>query len=144
MTVEMVDPTGRIVVELREAAADWPAPLTNYRIAPGELAGTDVPKDGSAPLAIVVRRAPTLRFRRLPLARFDYRLDCYHPDARIAAQIAGLASDALHDRGPRVASGIGIFASYDAGGSGGLVEPDTKWPVERVLVRLTVAAQAIA
>lgn len=140
----MVDPTGQIVLELRDAAATWPAPFTDYRIAPGELTGRDVPKAGTAPHAIVVRRLPNRRAPRIPIASFEYRLDCYHPDARLAAQVAGLASDALHHRGPRVSSGVGIFASFDVGGSGGLVEPDTKWPVERVNVRVTAATQTIA
>lgn len=135
----MIDPTGRIVSELRAAAADWPSPLTDYRVDPGELAPESVRADGKAPLAIVVRPPSPLRARRLPIARYVFTIDCYHPDMRIATQLAGLVSDTYHDRGPRTASTadqgvVGIYASAHSGGSGAILEPGTNWPVARLTV----------
>lgn len=145
---EMIDPTGPVVLELRAAAATWPAPLTNYQIDPGQVAPEHIPKDGSAPLVVVVRRGPPSRRRRVPLADFMFTIDCYHPDQEVTAKLSGLVSDAFHERGPRMAGASGnrrgLFQSVDVGQSGSLVEPGTGWPVERVSVQLTAATQVLA
>lgn len=148
MTIQMIDPTGPVVLELRAAAATWPAPLAGYNIDAAAIAPEHQTKDGSAPLVVVVRRGPPARRRRIPIADFLFTIDCYHPDARIASQIAGLVSDVFHDRGARMAgqAGLrrGLFNSADIGQSGSLVEPGTGWPLERVTVQVTAATEVLA
>jgi len=143
----VIDLTGSTVLELREAAANWPAPFTDYVVRGGELQPEDTPKSGKAPQAIVVVRGHPLRRRRLPMATYPFTLRIYHPDPRQVAALAGLVSDAFHDRGCRVRrSGgkrLGAYNSADVGGSGSLLEPETKWPLELVTVEITAPTIAL-
>lgn len=143
----MIDYTGRLVLELRAAAADWPAPFSNVKVRGGELEGEDVPADGSAPKEIVVRRLAPIRRRRHPVATFQFRVTCYYPDLRLVAQLAGLVSDAIHDRGPRVGTAgglrVGAWNSADTGGSGSLIEDGTKYPREDLLVEVVAPTVAL-
>ena len=143
----MIDPTGKIVDELRTKAATWPAPFTGCEVRTRQLEAEDTPKTGKAPTIVVLRRQPITRRRREPLAEFLYVADCRHADPRELSILAGLVSDAFHDIGPRVATNggvrIGLYSSADVGQSGGLTEPDTRWPLERVTLRFIGATRAI-
>lgn len=143
----MIDYTGRVVLELRTAAASWPAPFTDITVRGGELDAEDPPTGGTAPAELVVRRLAPLRRRRHPVATFPFRITCYYPDLRLVAMLAGLVSDAMHDRGPRVSSSggsrIGAYNSADVGGSGSLVEDGTQYPREDVLIEVVAPTIAL-
>lgn len=143
----MIDLTATITNELRAIAADWPSPHTDYPIRTRELEPEDTPKGGKAPRIILLRRLPITRRRREPLAEYLYRADVYHPDPVLVSTVAGLVSDAFHDIGPRVAtlSGvrIGIYSSGDIGNSGALIEPGTRYPLERVTFRFMAPTVAL-
>lgn len=143
----MIDYTGRLVDELRVAASAWPAPFTDYTVRGGELQPDDTPKGGKAPQAIIVRRQHPIRRRRIPMASFVFELTLYHPDARRVSELVGLVSDALHDRGPRVAATgagkVGAWNSADIGGSGSVTEPDTNWPTERMTISVVAPTSVI-
>lgn len=143
----MIDPTGKLILELRAAAAAWPDPHTDVEVRGGDLAGMDIP-EGDKPRAIVVRRTPWRRWGRQGLGTFTYVLLCYDPDPRLATVLAGLASSAVHDRGPRITGApgarIAIFRSETPSGDGTLTEPGTGYPLERVLVEVIAAATVVA
>jgi hypothetical protein len=144
----MLDYTGRAVEELRAAVATWPEAYADYEVVGGnELEPEQVPKSGRAPKIIKVVRQHPIRRRRAPLADYGFVLTIYHPDPRHVSLVASLVSDAFHDRGPRVvtASGrrIGAYISADTGGAGGALEPDTKWPYERVAISIIAPTVAL-
>lgn len=139
-----IDPTGRVIGELRTAAAAWPAPHTDVPVIGGELDATLIPDGAGAPRAIVVRRLPSQPWGRLAVRTVRYMITCYDPDLRLASVLAGLVSEAIHNAGPRVAGGVGIYRSTEVSTSGSIVEPDTRYPLERLSVEVIAAATSVA
>lgn len=142
MSEPIADPTGKVVLELRAIAAGWEAPFTDCKVDPGSLEPEHTPKGGKAPIAVVVKRSTVLPRRRLPIGSYLFLFDCYHPDPRLASELAGLVAGAFHNVGPRSSGVIGIFQSATVALSGSLIEPGTGWPLERVSVQVTAFAHA--
>lgn len=127
----MLDLQGAVVVEVRDAAA---VAAITPRVRGGELAPGDAP-----PAVVIVAlgrvRSPHQPGRnRLGLQQARYVANCYGATRIQANELAGAVSDAIHIRGPRVTAGKQIRLSLDDGGGEADTDPDTKWPLTRVLI----------
>jgi hypothetical protein len=150
----MIDPTGRIISELRADATV--AALTNDRIRGGAPMAGDALGPGQYQRFVVVVRLGRSRGapggganrRRFPMQEVRLAARCYGAGGepmRDAAALAGAVSDALHAKGPRIsAGGVGIWLSLDDGSEGDAKDPTTDQPYETVLISVHAADRVIA
>ena len=145
MSGKMIDPTGKIVVELRTSSpiatlvGTVPGDATKIQVFGGE-----VHKDAKAPFVLVRRLGPASRFRRAPVVRGRVIVDAYGRTWQEAATLAGLVSDVLATRGPRTsAAGVALYLSVEDVGPQASLDPDSQEPVERTIYTYSAAlAQA--
>jgi hypothetical protein len=135
----MIDPTGALVIEVRDSLRD--AGITDrvrgYEPAPGDsvkpyrrfvvISSLDVPPD---PL--------------LPITDARYSFRCYGTTAQDAwAVYIGLV-EAVHHTGPRVkSSGLGIYQSWVETGGAADQDPDTKQPLVSGTIHLIATTQVV-
>lgn len=142
---QMVDPTGKIVVELRTDArilalvGTVPGDATKVQVFGGEAH-----KDAAGAYVIVRRLGPMVRAKRAPFGRFRIIVDAYGHTPAEAAKLAGYISDVLATRGPRTsAAGVALYLSVEDVGPQASLDPDTDEPVERTIYSYSAAlAQA--
>lgn len=142
---QMVDPTGKIVVELRTDArilalvGTVPGDATKVQVFGGEAH-----KDASGAYIIVRRLGPMTRSKRAPFVRQRIIVDAYGRTPAEAAKLAGYISDALATRGPRTSpAGVALYLSIEDVGPQASLDPDTDEPVERTIYSYSAAlAQA--
>jgi hypothetical protein len=134
---QMVDPTGAMIVELRDYMASVAtAEPTSRRglaaIAVGDAVyGDTKAEDRLAPYVILRRAGPARRQPRAPVVRFRYQADCYGSTEAEATTVWGLVSDWLSARGPRRRSpGVAIYLSIEELGGQARLDPDTEEPLE--------------
>lgn len=138
----MIDPLGRILTEIRDDAAV--AAITT-RIRGGEPAPGDAKGPGEWVPFVVLVRLGTLRERGLPMQEVRIAARCYGTTFQQAAALAGAVSDAVHAAGPRISTaGVGIWRSFDDGGGGADIDPDTGQPHEEVVLSVIATTQAVA
>ena len=131
----MIDPFGTIVIEIREHPPV--AALVEKRVRGGEPDPGDAQPAGSYKRFIVLESLGYTRLRRAPVQEVRLVARCYGVDFTDAAAVARAASDAIHAVGPRLrSSGVGIYGSFDDGGLGSDIDPDTKQPHEDFLIRV--------
>lgn len=135
----MKDPTGKLLTEIRDDAAV--AAITT-RIRAGEYAQGDVPP------FVIIRRFPITPFRRawfVPVAHFQYLIQCYATTPQQASQLAGAVADAVQNAQPRLnASGVGIYNSYWTIAGQAQTDPDTNWPFETVTATVNAATVSVS
>ena len=138
----MIDPLGFVLTTVRDDPAV--AAVAGTRVRGGETAKGDALGAGHYQPFVVLVRLGAQREKRLPVQEVRISARCYGATAQGAAELAGLVSDAVHARGPRVSpSGVGIFASFDDGGDGAARDPDTQQPYETVVISVTAATSPI-
>lgn len=142
---QMVDPTGALIVELRDfmdavALAEPGSRRGLAAIAVGDaIYGDRKAEDRSAPYVILRRLGPGRRLPRAPFVRFRYSAACYGADEAQATTVWGLVSDALSARGPRRRSaGVAIYLSIEELGAQATVDPDTAEPLETGIYIISV------
>ncbi len=130
----MIDPTGKLLIEIR---SDATVAAITTRVRAGEAA------QGDAPPFVVIRRFPITPFRRawfVPVAHYQYLIQCYGTTPQQAAQLAGAVMDVVSNSAPRVnASGVAIYNSYWNIGGQAQRDPDTSWPFETVIATVNAA-----
>ena len=101
----------------------------------GEPAAGDALGPGRYQRFVVIVRLARTRLKRAPIQEVTYAARCYGVTHQDAAALAGEVSDAVHSRGHRITpGGLSIFGSFDDGGGGSAVDPDTGQPYEVVLI----------
>ena len=137
----MIDPLGFILTTIRDDATV--AALTT-RIRGGEPAAGDALGPGHFLRFVVLVNIGRIREKRLPVQEVRIAARCYGLTHQDAAALAGAVSDAIHAKGPRVSTGdVGIWTSFDDGGGGGLLDPDTNQPYEVVVILVNAATVPI-
>jgi hypothetical protein len=136
----MIDPTGALIVELRDYLGD--AGITDkvrgFEPAPGDatkpyqrfvvIVALDVPPDG-----------------RLPITDARYAFRCYGTSPQDAFAVYVGLCEAIHAIGPRVkTSGLGIYNSWVEVGGTAERDPDTKQPLVSGTIHLIATTQAVA
>jgi hypothetical protein len=145
----MIDPLGRLIVEVRAFPAV--AAITD-RVRGAEPRGAfgGDPGDARGPDAyvpfIVLSRLGTARVKgRVPIAEVRIGFRAYGATPQAAAALYGALSDAVHNVGPRVgAGGVLIHRSYDDVGGAAARDPDTKQPYEDGVISLFAATSAVS
>lgn len=140
----MIDPLGKLIIDVR---ADAGVAAITTRIRGGEPGPDDAKgTDAYVPFVVFVRLG-TQRHPRLPIQTVRIGFRCYGVTAQQAAQLYGAVSDAVHNKGPRIASGgtkVVIYRSFDETGGDAAKDPDTKQPFESGVIELSAATQAAA
>lgn len=134
---QMIDPTGALVVELRDyfdavGALEGSSRRGLAATAIGDAVyGDRKGADRVAPYVILRRLGPALRKPRAPFARFRYSATCVGTTEAEASTVWGLVSDWLSARGPRRRSGgVAIYLSTEELGAQASLDPDTSEPIE--------------
>lgn len=139
--MSLVDPTGRILTELRDDPAV--AAITT-RIRSGEPAPGDALGAGAYQPFVVLVRLATSRLKRAPIQEVRLVARCYGATYQGAAALAGAVSDAIHATGHRISgAGVAIFGSFDDGGGEAAKDPDTAQPFESVVISVAASTQLI-
>lgn len=145
----MIDPTGRVIVLIRDAAA---VAAITPRVRGGEKA------PGDAPPFVIVRRSPSVPWIGDPstesagVMTVRYTALCYAAKTpsgeRDAFVLAGAVADAINDHGAitfAVTGGRGVTFGIQLDSIGGaLRDPDTGEPYVPVLFSVLAATQAVA
>ena len=135
MTV--ADLTGPLVTTIRDNPAV--AAITS-RVRGGELSPGD-----TAPAVVVISLGNTRSpfgpgNARLGLQGPRFGINVYATTYPLAAQLAGAVSDSLHLLSPRVISGKTFYEILDEGWGGPVLDPQTKFVTETIVVQVTGAA----
>lgn len=150
----MLDPTGALIVEIRDALEDAgvtdrvrsPEPAPDVIDAAGTVtARGDArgPKDYIRFVVIVPLEVPP--HPQLPITDARYIARCYGTDPHDAFLVYAALCDAIHAVGPRVkASGLGIYRSWIETGGTSDRDPDTLQPLITATIRLLATTQAVA
>ncbi len=148
----MLDALGKLLVELRtdSALSTW----CSGRVRGEEAAPATATYKGDARGAgeyvrfVVITTLATPRDRRVPIQRPTYAVNIYGTSPQDAMTGYGLASDAVHRRGVRMAgvhpSRLGIWNSYDDSGGTPAKDPQTGQPFVTFIVHLNAADQSVA
>ena len=140
--MSLVDPTGRILTEIRDDAAV--AAITT-RIRGGEPAAGDALGPGHYQPFVVLVRLASSRLKRAPIQEVRLVARCYGATFQGAAALAGAVSDAVHARGHRIGpTGVAIFGSFDEGGAEATKDPDTAQPYESLVISVSASTELIA
>ena len=138
----MIDPLGYILTTIRDDAGV--ATLTS-RVRGGEPAKGDALGAGSYQRFIVLVSLGYVRMKRLPVQEVRIAARCYGLTHQDAAALAGAVSDSIHAIGPRTSSGgVGLWTTFDDGGGGDLLDPDTQQPYAIVIILANAATAPIA
>lgn len=143
------DPVGAVVLELRQdmAAAAWHSGrVRGAKPAPGDAVSPDPsdPDNTSYRRFVVVSRLGRVRERRAPVQTVRLALRVYGTTEQDATVGYELCSAALHNVGPRLHRGYGIYVSHDDTGGSADEDPDTHQPLEVGVVQLVATTQAVA
>lgn len=137
----MVDPLGRILVEIRSNAAV--AALTT-RIRGGEPGPDDAKGPSEYQRFVVLTRQGATRYKRAGAQWVRIGVRAYGLTYKDAAALYGTVSDAIHNIGPRKSSGVLIFRSYDDTGGDAAADPDTGQPYESGVIEVAAADRVVA
>jgi len=124
-----VDPIGRLISELRADAGV-------SAIVGVKVWGAELPDNVSADPRpyVLVHRLIATRMKRAPVQAVRVSAQCVAKTPRLAAQLYGAVSDALHIKGPRgISGGVGIYLSSEEMGGQPSTDPQTGWPYETAL-----------
>ena len=137
----MVDVTGSLLTMIRD---DPGVAAITTRIRGGEPAPGDALGAGSYRAFVVLSRLGSLRLKRAPIQEVRLVARCYAATAQGAAALAGAVSDAIHAKGHRInGAGVAIFGSFDDGGLGADRDPDTKQPLESLVIQVGASTELL-
>ena len=137
----LVDPLGRILTEIRD---DPGVAAITSRVRGGEPASGDALGPGSYVPFVVLSRLGSLRLKRAPIQEVRLVARCYGATAQGAAALAGAVSNAIHAKDHRInGSGVAIFGSFDDGGLGADKDPDTKQPLESLVIQVGASTELL-
>jgi hypothetical protein len=149
----MIDPLGKIVVEVRSNAGV--AALTTRVRAVEPVGGSD--PDWATEIDpvtkvnrfkyrfVVLTRLGASRHKRAGMQWVRIGVRAYGKDPRDAAALYGAVSDAIHNIGPRKsASGVLVFRSFDDTGGEAAKDPDTGQPYEAGVIAVAAADRVVA
>lgn len=148
--LEMWDPVGRLITELRDdaavAAIVGANPSTgDIRVRSPKPGPGDAQGAGNYRAFIVIATLATPRHQSVPMQRARHVVRCYGRDNEEAARLYVAASDVLHHRGPRLASGgQGIYVTHDDTGGTSDADPDTQQPLYFFIVETLATTQVVA
>ena len=141
----MVDPTGPLIVELRNAG------IAGGRVRGGEPAPKANGYEGDAlgpghyKRFVVLSRLGFDRLHRTPVAFHRIGIRAYGATYQDAAALYGEISDLLDNGGPRVSgSGAPIYQSLDISGGNAAADPDTGQPYEAGVIELIAGTEVLA
>lgn len=147
-----LDPTGKVVVELRDDP-DVDA-IVSGRVRGFEPQGATAQYDGDAhgpgkyKAFVVVTgspiggRLPGMRMVPVQPARLTVR--CYGRTPQEAAALYGACVKAIHGRGPRTYSGVAFHQSFDETGGTPDKDPDTGQPLVVFVMEVLASTQVVA
>jgi hypothetical protein len=152
--MSLVDPTGRLVTEIRDdpAVAAYPCtrvrggdPWPEQRNAAGVVTMTaDAQGAGKYNRFILVRRLGRSRLKRCPSQEVRFVVKVCGLTEQDAAALAGVVSDSFHAKGHRISSsGVSIFGSFDDGDNGTLFDPDTRQPYVDLIAQVNASTALI-
>ena len=123
---EMVDVTGKVIVELRSNAAV-------FAIAGNRVGGRTSSAGWSGNAYVLVERiGPIRRFPRASFFRGRLSVTAFGRTDQEAAALYGAISDVLAGRGPRQsAGGVALYRSEEEVGGQAVLDPDNDQPAER-------------
>jgi hypothetical protein len=144
----VIDPTGSLIVELREAAGV--AAIAGVRVRGYEPHGATDTYEGDSlgpgqyKAFVVIAALSMPPHRRVPVMWAEFSLKTYGRTKEEAIALYNACVDALHRQGPRLkANGLGIYNSWVTGGSQEK-DPDTQQPYVLGTIQLTATTQAVA
>lgn len=138
----MVDPTGSVIIAVRDALKDdWTDRVRANEPAPGD-SGVESDPSGKKTYAhrfVVMGRLGFLPSRRVPIQLVTMFYRAYGFTRADAAALAGAIHDAIHDVGPRIgANGVAIYESANLGGDD-LEDPRTGQPYTDGTIQFTAS-----
>lgn len=135
----MVDVMGELVRELRADAGV-------SAIVGTHVWGEEVPANaGNDPRPFVtIRELGVRREKRTPVMQVRVSVLCVAKTHQLASALYGAVSDALHNQGPRVNSGVGIWRSSEESGGQTLIDPQLRWPQKVAIYEVFAVSQAVA
>jgi hypothetical protein len=144
----MLDPTGALIVEIRETPEV--AALVKSRVRPDEPAGASDAYEGDALAApnykafIVVTPLSIPPDPRLPISFAEWGFSCYGATFQNAWAVYAAVVKGIHGRGVRTkSSGLGFYNSFVATGGGEDTDPITKQPVVTGTIRAIVTTAPV-
>lgn len=150
------DPLGKLLLEIRADAAVAAIAGANPTSSPARVRGMEpAPKtdsyagDAQGPggyrAFVVLVNLGGQRMRRVPVQQPRFVARCYGRTPVEAAALAVAVSDAVHFKGPRVATNdLGIYASFDDQGGEQDKDPDTQQPFVPIFIDVLATTQAVA
>jgi hypothetical protein len=147
------DPLGKVLLEVRSDSGVTAIAGANPTASPARVRGFEpAPSDigagnSTSPYKafVVLVNLGARRERRVPVQRPRILARCYGRTPAEAAQLAAAVSDAVHFKGPRVASNdLGIYASFDDTSGEQDRDPDTLQPYVTVFMDVVATTQAVA
>ena len=143
----MIDPTGPLVVELREDAGV--EAIFGARVRTNEPTGASATYEGDAlgpgkyKAFLVISALSLPPEKRVPVYFATYAFRSYGRTKEEATAGYLAVASALHRRGPRVASGgLGIYSTSVTGGEASK-DPKTQQPVVTGTIQLIATTQAV-
>ena len=138
----MLDPLGKVLIELRDDAGV--SAIVSDRVRGYEPAPGDAKAAGSYQAFVVISHLGTDREYRAPVQRVRYSVRCYGRTSQEAEALYGACSDAIHHIGPRLhANGLGIYISHDDIGGTASADPVTQQPLVDFIVELLATTQVV-
>lgn len=137
----MYDPLGKLLTDIRDdtAVGTWTDRIRGGRPGPKDARG-----EGEYLRFVVITALGTVREKRAPVQYPRFDVACYGTSDQDAMTGYGLVSDAIHAVGPRLATGGGIYQTFDESGGTPDLDPDTRQPVVRFIVEMVATTQAVA
>jgi Protein of unknown function (DUF3168) len=127
--VTVADPIGEIITELRADSGVG-------SIVGTKVWGAEIPDKASPDPRpyLLVKRVSATRLKRAPVQTVRVSVQCVAKTPRLAAELYGAVSAALHVTGPRgyTSGKIGVYLSTDEGSSP-LTDPQMGWPYEQAV-----------
>lgn len=138
----MIDPTGSLVVEIRESLDD--AGITD-RVRGFEPQEDDVKGAGHYVRFVVIGALDVPPDPRIPITDARYWFRAYGTTPHDAFVVYAALVEAVHAIGPRVkTSGLGIYQSLVETGGTAEKDPVTQQPLVSGTIHLTATTQAVA
>lgn len=100
---------------------------------------------GSYKAFVVLVQLSSTRDRRLPIQQATIAVRCYGRTPIEAAELRWAVSNAIHAAGPRVfANGLGIYLTFEESGGEQESDPDTRQPLQVLVITATATTVAVA
>lgn len=149
--MEMWDPVGRLLTELRDDEAvaaivgENPHEPVHPRVRSPKAAPADLQGPNGYRAFVTIATLATPRLPSVPVQRARHVVRCYGRTPEEAAALYAACSDALHHVGPRVTgAGQGIYVSHDDTGGEAGEDPDTDQPTYTFVVETLATTQVVA